>query len=100
MPVTRVTASTFQKEYGRYASLAKRYPITITNHGRDELVILPADEYARLLQLGQQTADAAKKGRDKSTAAPQSSETQTLASETGRPSSKNQKARKRMFASK
>lgn len=48
---TRVTSSEFQKEYGRYASLAKREPVTITNHGRDELVILDADEYDRLRQL-------------------------------------------------
>lgn len=50
----RVTASAFQKEYGRYTSLAKREPVTITNHGRDELVIMPAHEYVRLQQLGGQ----------------------------------------------
>ncbi len=37
---TRVTASQFQKAYGRYASLAKREAVTITNHGRAELVVL------------------------------------------------------------
>lgn len=52
----RVTSSAFQKEYGRYASLAKREPVTITNHGRDELVILPAHEYERLQQLGGQAS--------------------------------------------
>jgi PHD/YefM family antitoxin component YafN of YafNO toxin-antitoxin module len=53
---TRVTSSEFQKGYGRYSSLAKREPVTITNHGRDELVILDADEYDRLRQLDTRVA--------------------------------------------
>jgi PHD/YefM family antitoxin component YafN of YafNO toxin-antitoxin module len=51
MASQRVTSSQFQKEYGRYSTLAKRQPLTITNHGRDELVILDAQEYQRLLRL-------------------------------------------------
>jgi prevent-host-death family protein len=51
MKSMRVTASEFQKEYGRYASLARRQAVTITNHGRAELVVLDAEEYERLRRL-------------------------------------------------
>jgi hypothetical protein len=46
MATVRVSASEFQKEYGRYTSLAKRQAVTVTNHGRDELdtrVAMPAE---------------------------------------------------------
>ena len=56
MASTRVTASEFQKAYGRYASLAKREAVTITNHGRDELVVLDAEEYERLRRLDDRVA--------------------------------------------
>ena len=56
MAATRVSASDFQKEYGRYASLAKRQAITVTNHGRDELVVLDAAEYERLRRLDTRVA--------------------------------------------
>lgn len=49
--MTRVTSSEFQKEYGRYSNMAKRQPVTVTNHGRDELVVLDAQEYQRLQAL-------------------------------------------------
>jgi PHD/YefM family antitoxin component YafN of YafNO toxin-antitoxin module len=55
---TRVTSSDFQKEYGRYSTLAKRQPVTITNHGRAELVILDAEEYERLQRLDTRVAMA------------------------------------------
>jgi PHD/YefM family antitoxin component YafN of YafNO toxin-antitoxin module len=54
----RVTSSQFQKQYGRYSTLAKRQALTITNHGRDELVILDAQEYERLRRLDVGTLDA------------------------------------------
>lgn len=56
MATTRVSASDFQKEYGRYASLAKRQAVTVTNHGRDELVVLDAAEYERLRRLDSRVA--------------------------------------------
>jgi len=56
MPSTRVTSSEFQKEYGRYSTLAKRKVVTITNHGRDELVVLDAQEYERLRRLDDRVA--------------------------------------------
>jgi prevent-host-death family protein len=48
---TTITSSEFQKEYGRYSTLAKRQAVTITNHGRAELVVLDAEEYERLRRL-------------------------------------------------
>ncbi len=56
MASTRVTSSDFQKEYGRYSTLAKRRPVTITNHGRDELVVLDVHEYERLRRLDTRVA--------------------------------------------
>ncbi len=56
MRTTRVTASQFQKEYGRYSTLAKRQAVTITNHGRPELVLLDAEEYERLRRLDDRVA--------------------------------------------
>jgi PHD/YefM family antitoxin component YafN of YafNO toxin-antitoxin module len=53
---TRVTSSDFQKEYGRYSTLAKRHPVTITNHGRAELVVLDAEEFERLQRLDTRVA--------------------------------------------
>jgi PHD/YefM family antitoxin component YafN of YafNO toxin-antitoxin module len=53
---TRVTASEFQKAYGKYSSLAKRQAVMITNHGRDELVVLDAQEYERLQRLDERVA--------------------------------------------
>jgi PHD/YefM family antitoxin component YafN of YafNO toxin-antitoxin module len=51
-----VTASQFQKGYRRYASLARRQAVTITNHGRAELVVLDAEEYERLPRLDSRVA--------------------------------------------
>ena len=56
MRSTRVTSSEFQKEYGRYSTMAKRQAVTITNHGRPELVILDAEEYERLRRLDDRVA--------------------------------------------
>jgi prevent-host-death family protein len=56
MKSMRITASQFQKEYGRYASLARRQAVTITNHGRAELVVLDAEEYERLRRLDSRVA--------------------------------------------
>lgn len=55
-PPTRITSSEFQKEYGRYAAIAKRQPVLITNHGRDELVVMDAGEFERLRKLDTRVA--------------------------------------------
>jgi prevent-host-death family protein len=46
-----VTSAEFQKSFGRYREVAQREPVTITNHGRESLVLLSAEEYRRLKQL-------------------------------------------------
>ncbi len=48
MPNVSVTSADFQKNFGRYREAAIREAVTITNHGRDSLVLLSADEYRRL----------------------------------------------------
>lgn len=46
--MTEITSTQFQREFGRYLSKARKEPVTITNHGRAELVMVDADEYSRL----------------------------------------------------
>jgi len=48
MSITRVTASEFQKTFGALSDKALREPVAITKQGRDHLVVLSAEEYARL----------------------------------------------------
>jgi prevent-host-death family protein len=48
VPNVSVTSAEFQKNFGRYRETAIREAVTITNHGRDSLVLLSADEYRRL----------------------------------------------------
>ena len=48
MPRVSVTSAEFQKGFGRYREAALKEPVTITNHGRDSLVLMAADEYRRL----------------------------------------------------
>ncbi len=48
MNITRVTASEFQKSFGALSDKALREPVAITKQGRDHLVVLSAEEYARL----------------------------------------------------
>ena len=44
----RVTTAEFIKHYGSLADRALTEPVTITKNGRDRLVVLSAEEYARL----------------------------------------------------
>jgi prevent-host-death family protein len=46
--VMKVTASEFQKSFGALSDRALRAPVTITKQGRDHLVVMSVDEYARL----------------------------------------------------
>lgn len=46
--MTKVTAGEFQREFGRFRSLAHREPVMITNHGRDDVVLVGAEDYARM----------------------------------------------------
>lgn len=43
-----VTSAELQKKFGRYRDAAQREPVSITNHGRESLVLLSVDEYRRL----------------------------------------------------
>ena len=46
--MAKVTSAQLQKQFGTYSEIAQREPVTITNHGRDSLVLLSAEAYARL----------------------------------------------------
>ena len=43
-----VSSAEFQRAFGRYREVALREPVTITNHGRDSVVLVGAEEYHRL----------------------------------------------------
>jgi prevent-host-death family protein len=45
---TKVSAAEFQNNFGRYSDAARRAPVFVTRYGRDELVVVSAEEYARL----------------------------------------------------
>ena len=49
-----ITSVEFQKGFGRYREAALKQPVTITNHGRESLVLMSADEYKRLKSLDRQ----------------------------------------------
>ncbi len=52
--MTKVSSAEFQKEFGRYRTAAHKGAVIITNHGRDDLALISADEYQRLRALDQQ----------------------------------------------
>ena len=52
--MAKITSAEFQKAFGRCREAALKAPVTITNHGRDSLVLLAADEYRRLKNLDRQ----------------------------------------------
>ena len=54
MSMTRVTASEFQKTFGALSDKALREPVAITKQGRDHLVVMSAEEYARLKRRDRQ----------------------------------------------
>jgi len=54
MMAVKVTTADFIKNYGRLADKALSEPVTITKNGHDRLVLLAADEYARLKRRDRQ----------------------------------------------
>ena len=48
MRVTKVTASEFQQAFGALSDKARHEPVIITKHGRDSLVVMSGEEWARL----------------------------------------------------
>lgn len=51
--MTKVTSNEFAREFGRYRVMAHREPVVITNHGRDDVVLIGAEDYARLRRYDQ-----------------------------------------------
>lgn len=49
--MAKVAAGRFQKEFGHFRTLAHREAVTVTSHGRDDVVLLSAEEYQRLRSL-------------------------------------------------
>jgi prevent-host-death family protein len=43
-----VSASDYSRKVGLYQTVAQREPVIITSHGREETVLISADEYRRL----------------------------------------------------
>lgn len=52
--MVRITSREFQKEFGRYRTEAHKGAVIITNHSREDVVLISAEEYHRLRQLDQQ----------------------------------------------
>lgn len=46
-----VTAAEFRRHLGRWRERARHEPVIVTRHGRESLVLLPAEEYRRLKRL-------------------------------------------------
>jgi prevent-host-death family protein len=46
--MVRVTSSEFQRSFGKLSDKALKEEVAITKQGRDHLVLMSADEYARL----------------------------------------------------
>lgn len=46
--MTKVSATEFQNQVGRYIDAAQRGPVTVTSHGRDRVVLLSPELYRRL----------------------------------------------------
>ena len=53
-----VKASEFQKRPGEYSDIARREPVTVTRHGRPSLVLLAAEDYARLRRIEERSTKA------------------------------------------
>jgi prevent-host-death family protein len=51
--MVKVTSGEFQRKFGRYRALAQREAVVITNHGRDDVVLLCAEDYERLRRYEQ-----------------------------------------------
>jgi prevent-host-death family protein len=46
--MARVSSAELQRKFGTYSEIAQREPVTITNHGRDSLVLISINDYERL----------------------------------------------------
>jgi prevent-host-death family protein len=50
MGLIEVTGSEFQQSFGQLSDLARHEPVIVTQHGRDSLVIMAAEEFERLMR--------------------------------------------------
>jgi prevent-host-death family protein len=50
------SAAEVARNFGRYKELAQRGAVAVTSHGRNSVVLLSADEYARLKALDDRMA--------------------------------------------
>lgn len=55
-----VTAAELQKQFGRFRDMARREPVSVTHHGREDLVVMSADEYNRLKSFDDRQVFAAR----------------------------------------
>lgn len=62
--MTKVTAGEFTREFGRFRALAHREPIIVTNHGREDVVLIAADDYARLRRYEQKAFHVSQLSRE------------------------------------
>ena len=53
MAMKNISAVEFQREFGRFRSLAQREPVTITNHGRADVVLISYEQYLAYQQCEQ-----------------------------------------------
>ena len=44
-----ITALEFQRNFGRYRETAQREAVSVTNHGRESVVLISSQEYRRLM---------------------------------------------------
>ena len=44
----QVSATEYSRKVGLYQTIAQREPVVITSHGREETVLISAEEYRRL----------------------------------------------------
>ena len=49
--MARVSAAEFQKHFGKYRDLAQREPVAVTSYGRESVVLISVEDYARYRQL-------------------------------------------------
>jgi hypothetical protein len=54
MDTTRISESEFHRAVGAVTDQALRQPVTITKDGRDHVVVVSAEEYARLKRRDRQ----------------------------------------------
>lgn len=55
--MAKISAAEFQKRFGKYRDLAQREPVTVTSYGRDSVVLISAEDYARYRQLDSRRAE-------------------------------------------